>query len=63
MPRDDGAEWEQQDALDREAAYLRHECARVAAMAASAGGHPEKASEIEHALLNVAGLEEFNLAA
>lgn len=59
----DGAEYEQMDILDREQAYLRHEAARVAAMVAAAGGHPEKAEEIEKSLLQVAGLEEFSLAA
>lgn len=46
-----------------EEGWARHELARAAELAARLGGHPERALEIEHALLTVAGLEEFNLAA
>ena len=53
----------QQDLLDQEDAYIRYEAARVAALVAGRGGHPENRASIERALLVVAGLEEFSLAA
>lgn len=56
MQHDDGADYEQMDALLREEAYLRHEFARAAADAAKCGGHPEAAAGLERALLTVAEL-------
>ena len=53
----------QHDLLNQEDAYLRHELARAAELAACRGGHPENKASIERALLVVAGLEEFSLAA
>lgn len=60
---DEGAEWEQQDILLREEGWLRHELARAAELAAKHGGHPEKAEDVERGLLEVAGLNKFELAA
>lgn len=61
--RDDGPGYEQQDLLDQEQAYIRHECARVAAMVCQCGQHPERTKDVEIALLQTAGLERFELAA
>lgn len=63
MNRDDGPGFEQQDMLDQEQAYIRHELARAALLAARTGGHPEAAPALERALLTAAGLEQFDLAA
>lgn len=64
MQRDDeGPDYEQQDLLLRHEAWLRHELARAAALAAETGGHPEKAQDVERGLLEVAGLNKFELAA
>lgn len=59
----DGADYEQQDVLLREEGWARHELARAAELAARMGGHPERAQDIERGLLEVAGLNEFELAA
>lgn len=56
MRDNDGAEYEQMDALLREEARLRFEAARTAEMFAKAGGHPEAAAGLERALLAVAEL-------
>lgn len=64
MPHEnEGADYEQMDALLREEGWARHELARAAELAARMGGHPERALEVERGLLEVAGLEKFNLAA
>lgn len=63
MRDDDGPDYEQQDVLLREEGWARLELARAAELAARMGGHPEKAPDIEHGLLQVAGLEKFDLAA
>ena len=42
---------------------VRYELARAAELAATTGGHPEKAPDIERGLLEVAGLNKFELAA
>lgn len=60
---DDGPGYEQQDLLDQELGWIKRELAMAAALAAKTGGHPEKAPDIERALLQAAGLEEFQLAA
>ena len=62
-PENDGADWEQQDVLLREEGWLRFELARAASLAAEAGGHPERAQDVERGLLEVAGLNKFDLAA
>lgn len=54
------AAWHQHDL---EEAYVRHELAKAAELAARYGGCMENKDSIEHALLVVAKLEGFNLAA
>ena len=63
QPDDEGPDFEQQDVLLREEAWARHELARAAELAARMGGHPEKAEDVERGLLEVAGLNRFDLAA
>lgn len=53
---DDGADYEQQDAMLREESWLRHEIARVACECTRCGGHPENAGALERTLLAAAGL-------
>lgn len=43
--------------VESEAAYIAHEAARVAALCARAGGHPESAPALERTLLTVAGID------
>ena len=62
LPDNDGAEWEQQDILLREEGWARYELARAAELAAKMGGHPERAQDVEKGLLEVAGLNKFDLA-
>lgn len=61
--QDDGPDYEQMDILLREEAYIRRELSMAAELAAKTGGHPEKAQDIERGLLEVAGLNRFELAA
>ena len=42
---------------DQEAAYIAHEAARVAAMCAAAGGHPENREALERILLLAAHID------
>lgn len=48
---------------DDERDYARHEFARAAALAARLGHCPDKARDIERGLCEVAGINEFHLAA
>ena len=58
------AAWAHQvDLLEQERAYMAHEIARMADMIARFGGAVENAHAIEVAMLEVAGLREFQLAA
>lgn len=60
---DDGPGYEQQDLLDQELAWAMSRFAETAELAAKLGHCPERAKDIERGLLEVAGLNEFNLAA
>lgn len=57
------AEREDDGWRDDERGWARHELARAAELATRLGNCPERKQDVEAALLNVAGLEEFNLAA
>jgi hypothetical protein len=52
--RNDGADWQQH--YQMEEAWVRHELARAAELAARTGGHPEAAEGLERVLLTVAEL-------